>query len=150
MIAYLVEGMARLVEDASLLYDSLLWVKKYQHFLDFKETQNEGELEFSGDFKILKLEQVSFTYPFSTIEVLHQIDLEIKAGEKIAIVGENGSGKSTLVKLLLRYYDPSQGKILLNGTDLRKYRCESYRKQLSAAFQDFSCFKLMWSTTFRL
>lgn len=142
VIAYLVEGMARLVEDASLLYDSLLWVKKYQHFLDFKETQNEGELEFSGDFKTLKLEQVSFTYPFSTTEVLHQIDLEIKAGEKIAIVGENGSGKSTLVKLLLRYYDPSQGKILLNGTDLRKYRCESYRKQLSAAFQDFSCFKL--------
>lgn len=142
VIAYLVEGMACLVADASLLYDSLLWVKKYQHFLDFKETQNEGELEFSGDFKTLKLEQVSFTYPFSTTEVLHQIDLEIKAGEKIAIVAENGSGKSTLVKLLLRYYDPSQGKILLNGTDLRKYRCESYRKQLSAAFQDFSCFKL--------
>ncbi len=91
VIAYLVEGMTRLVEDSSLLYD---------------------------------------------------LNLEFNAGEKIAIVGENGSGKSTLVKLLLRYYDPSKGQILLDETPLSMYQCASYRKYLSAAFQDFSRFKL--------
>ena len=142
VIAYLVEGMTRLVEDSSLLYDSLLWVKKYQRFLEFKEKQTDGTLEFKGDFKKLKLEHVSFTYPFSKVEVLHDLNLEFNAGEKIAIVGENGSGKSTLVKLLLRYYDPSKGQILLDETPLSMYQCASYRKYLSAAFQDFSRFKL--------
>ncbi len=142
VIAYLVEGMTRLVEDSSLLYDSLLWVKKYQRFLEFKEKQTDGTLEFKGDFKKLKLEHVSFMYPFSKVEVLYDLNLEFNAGEKIAIVGENGSGKSTLVKLLLRYYDSSKGQILLDETPLSMYRCASYRKYLSAAFQDFSRFKL--------
>ncbi len=74
--------------------------------------------------------------------MLHDLNLEFNAGEKIAIVGENGSGKSTLVKLLLRYYDPSKGQILLDETPLSMYQCASYRKYLSAAFQDFSRFKL--------
>lgn len=142
VIAYLVEGMARLVEDSSLLYDSLLWVEKYQHFLAFKEKQVSGTLDFSGDFERIRFENVSFTYPFSPTEVLSDLNFEIKAGEKIAIVGENGSGKSTLVKLLLRFYDPTKGHILLDETDLCEYRCESYRQKLSAAFQDFSRFKL--------
>ena len=69
--------------------------------------------------------------------MLHDLNLEFNAGEKIAIVGENGSGKSTLVKLLLRYYDPSKGQILLDETPLSMYQCASYRKYLSAAFSRF-------------
>ena len=92
--------------------------------------------------KQIKLEHVSFAYPFSKNEVLHDLNFKIKQGEKIAVVGENGSGKSTLIKLLLRLYDPSKGKIELNGNDLREFTLANYRQNLSATFQDYSKFKL--------
>lgn len=88
------------------------------------------------------MSHVSFTYPFSNEEVLHDINFSISRGEKIAIVGENGSGKSTLIKLLMRFYDPSKGEIDLNGSDLKDYDIKNYRDNLSATFQDYSKFKL--------
>jgi ATP-binding cassette subfamily B protein len=88
----------------------------------------ERGIEFCG---------VSFRYPGSDSPVLDCIDLHIKPGENIALVGLNGSGKSTLIKLLLRLYDPTDGKILLDGVDLRCYDIESLRKQFTVIFQDF-------------
>ena len=73
---------------------------------------------------------------------MHDLNFQIKQGEKIAIVGENGSGKSTLIKLLLRFYDPSKGRSELNGNDLREFSLANYRRNLSATFQDYSKFKL--------
>lgn len=73
---------------------------------------------------------------------MHDLNFQINQGEKIAVVGENGSGKSTLVKLLLRFYDPSKGKIELNGNDLREFALANYRQNLSVTFQDYSKFKL--------
>ena len=73
---------------------------------------------------------------------MHDLNFQINQGEKIAVVGENGSGKSTLIKLLLRFYDPSKGKIELNGNDLREFALANYRQNLSVTFQDYSKFKL--------
>lgn len=73
---------------------------------------------------------------------MHNLNFQINQGEKIAVVGENGSGKSTLIKLLLRFYDPSKGKIELNGNDLREFALVNYRQNLFATFQDYSKFKL--------
>lgn len=66
---------------------------------------------------------------------MHDLNFQIKQGEKIAIVSENGSGKSTLIKLLLRFYNPSKGKIELNGNDLREFTLANYRQNLSATFR---------------
>lgn len=142
VISYVSSSMARLVEDSSLLYDSLLWIKKYFNFLDYKDRFTAGSSNFPADYTELKVEHVSFTYPFSDAEVLHDVSFAVKKGEKIAVVGENGCGKSTLVKLLMRYYDPSAGQIKLDQTNIKDLAITDYHKHLSATFQDFSKFKL--------
>ena len=137
-----VSSLTTLVEDSSLLYDSLLWVEKYQRFENYYDDFQSGTKKIVEPIQQTKLEHVSFVYPFSKNEVLHDLNFQIKQGEKIAIVGENGSGKSTLIKLLLCFYDPSKGKIELNGNDLREFALANYQQNLSATFQDYSKFKL--------
>jgi ATP-binding cassette subfamily B protein len=84
----------------------------------------------------LRCEHVSFRYPGTTIDVLHDVSLDIAAGETVAIVGENGSGKSTLVKLLAGFYQPTAGRILLSGCDLRELATESVHRHIAFFFQD--------------
>ena len=86
----------------------------------------------------LRLENVSFRYPSASEDTLHNLNLTIRNGEKLAVVGRNGAGKSTLVKLLCGFYDPTEGRVLLNGEDIRKYNRKEYYKLFSAVFQDFS------------
>jgi len=81
---------------------------------------------------------VSFTYPGTDVTVLDQVDLHLPAGSTVAIVGENGAGKTTLVKLLLRFYEPTQGAILADGVDIRRFEVGAWRDRLSAGFQDFA------------
>ncbi len=88
------------------------------------------------------LDHVGFAYPGSTRRVLRDVDLFLPAGSTVAIVGENGSGKTTLVKLLARMYEPTDGRILLDGVDVRSFPIESWRRRLSAGFQDFVRFEL--------
>lgn len=130
------------MEDSSLLYDSLLWVEKYNRFEKYHDDFQSGSRQLDTPINQIKLSHVSFTYPFSNEEILHDVNFNINKGEKIAIVGENGSGKSTLIKLLMRFYDPSKGKIDLNGSNLKDYDIKDYRNHLSATFQDYSKFKL--------
>jgi ATP-binding cassette subfamily B protein len=85
----------------------------------------------------IRLEHVTFRYPGTDRDVLRDVDLEIHAGEQVALVGENGSGKTTLVKLLCRLYDPTEGRILLDGTDIREFNLEDFRRAFSVLFQDF-------------
>lgn len=142
VIGYISTSMARVVEDSSLLYDSLLWIEKYFNFLKYQDNFENGTQNFPDDFENLNVKNLSFTYPFSNTEVLHNVSFLVKSGEKIAIVGENGSGKSTLVKLLMRFYDPTNGKISVDNHDLKDFNIFDLHKNLSATFQDFSRFKL--------
>jgi len=80
---------------------------------------------------------VSFSYAGSSKRVLDRIDFRFHAAEKIALVGENGAGKTTLVKLLARLYDPTEGRILLDGVDLRDYQVEDLRREVGVIFQDY-------------
>ena len=83
------------------------------------------------------LQNVSFRYPESTRLVLNGLNLRISPGESVALVGENGQGKTTLVKLLARLYEPTSGRILLDGVDLREYDLEDLHRQIGVIFQDF-------------
>lgn len=141
VIASLSNSLSILVTDTSMLYDSLLWIKKYNKFQNYTDSFVNGKQNINEicDYKINNL---SFTYPFSDIEVLHDLNFTVKKGEKIAIVGENGSGKSTLIKLLMRFYDPSQGEVLVNNINLKDLNISNYREKVSATFQNFSKFKL--------
>lgn len=142
IIASVSSSLATLVEDSSLLYDSLLWIEKYNRFEKYHDDFQSGSKQLNVPVSQIKLSHVSFTYPFSDEEVLHDVNFNINKGEKIAIVGENGSGKSTLIKLLMRFYDPSKGEVDLNGNNLKDYDIKTYRNKLSATFQDYSKFKL--------
>jgi ATP-binding cassette subfamily B protein len=82
-------------------------------------------------------EDVGFRYPGSDTWAVRHVDLRLAPGDRVALVGENGAGKTTLTKLLTRLYDPTEGRILLDGVDLRQYELESVRKAMSVIFQDF-------------
>lgn len=82
-------------------------------------------------------DNVSFSYPGSTRRVLDRLQFRIDRGERIALIGENGQGKTTIVKLLTRLYDPTEGRILLDGVDLREYDIEDLHRQVGVIFQDF-------------
>jgi ATP-binding cassette, subfamily B, bacterial len=89
----------------------------------------------------ITLEGLAFSYPQTETTVLSDVSLHLPAGSVVAFVGENGAGKTTLVKLLCRFYEPSAGRILLDGTDLRRLDVAAWRQRLSTGFQDFSRFE---------
>ena len=89
----------------------------------------------------IRFEHVSFAYPGTQRRVLDDLNLELKPGSVVAIVGENGAGKTTLVKLLCRMYQPDQGRILVDGVDLARIRTDEWRSRLAGAFQDFFRFE---------
>ncbi len=86
----------------------------------------------------LRLENVTFRYPGTEKNILEKVNLTIRPGEKLAIVGLNGAGKTTLVLLLGGFYDPDEGRVLLNGTDIREFNRDEYYALFSAVFQEFS------------
>jgi ATP-binding cassette subfamily B protein len=87
-------------------------------------------------------EGVSFWYPGTSRRVLDQLDFRIEPGESIALIGENGQGKTTIVKLLTRLYDPTEGRILLDGVDLREYDVDDLHREIGVIFQDFMRYEL--------
>ncbi len=90
----------------------------------------------------VRFEGVSFTYPGATEPALRGIDLHIRPGESLALVGQNGSGKTTLIKLLTALYRPDQGRILLDGTDLRDWDPRVLRGRIGVIFQDFARYQM--------
>jgi ATP-binding cassette subfamily B protein len=95
----------------------------------------------------IHFEHVSFVYPGTERVVLDDVDLHLRPGSVVAIVGENGAGKTTLVKLLCRLYRPTSGRILVDGVDLARMPPDKWRSQLAGAFQDFFRFELKaWQT----
>ena len=86
----------------------------------------------------LRLENVTFRYPGAEKDTIRDISLTISPGEKLAVVGLNGAGKTTLVKLLCGFYDPTEGRVLLNGVDIREFNRRDYYALFSAVFQEYS------------
>ncbi len=90
----------------------------------------------------LRFESVGFRYPAGTEDVLHDVSLEIGPGERVAFVGENGAGKTTLIKLLARLYDPKNGRITVDGIDLRDLDPAAWQRHIGIIFQDFARYQM--------
>ena len=117
------------------------YAEKFRNMLSYRPVieNAEGLIPDRGP-QALILEKMSFAYPNSGENTLSEISLEIKPGEKIAIVGENGAGKTTFVKLLMRLYDVTSGRIKYGNRDIREYATNEYRKKISAVFQDHNIY----------
>lgn len=131
-----------ILEQFLKLHRQSLELSTVREFLEWPEPFlfEEGEKiegEPDGRYEV-RLEHVSFRYPDAKCDTIHDLDLTVTAGERLAIVGCNGAGKTTLVKLLCGFLDPTQGRVLLNGEDIRKYDRRDYYALFSAVFQDFS------------
>lgn len=123
------------------LRENALYVEKFRKFMSAKEKIIGGEVKtVFNKPPVIKLENVSFTYPGNESPTLKNINLEIKPYQKIALVGYNGAGKTTLTNLLLRLYDVTEGKITVDGINIKDWDIPSYHSNFAAVFQDFSLF----------
>ena len=124
--------MHRQSVDISIIREVLEYPEPF-HIKDGEPLRAEPDRPYE-----IRLEHVSFRYPEAEKDTLTDIDLTLHPGEKLAIVGLNGAGKTTLVKLLCGLLDPTEGRVLLDGRDIREYNRRDYYKLFSAVFQDFS------------
>lgn len=136
----LAEGVAAIMS----FHENSLYIDNIRDFLEYEPKIKGGELAAprSGD---IELKNVSFTYSGSNNAVLSDINMRINSSQKIALVGHNGAGKSTLIKLILRLYDPQNGKILYCSNNIKDYELNgkaSYRDNFSVVFQDLKLFAM--------
>ena len=134
-------GMTDLADIFPQAQENSLYVDKIRAFLayDPKIKAGEGEEVPEGNAE-LDLEHISFKYKEDMEETLKDISLKVKPGEKIAIVGYNGAGKTTLIKLLMRLYDPTGGKIRYHGKDIREFQPYDYHEHIGVVFQDYQMY----------
>ena len=126
------------------MYEDNLYLSNLSEYLSHKVPEQTGSKIKGPDSGAgILFENVSFNYPGSENPALHNINLHIRPGESLAIVGENGSGKTTLIKLLTRLYVPTEGKIFLEGLELSGWDIGTLRQKIGVIFQDFSRYQLV-------
>ncbi len=137
------ENINRITVAWSAFYYQMQYLKEYQHFIDRPNMHYDGTLpiEKRNDMRYeLSFENVTFCYPGTDQPVLKNVSFKFEIGRRYALVGRNGAGKTTLIKLLCRLYEPTEGRILLNGIDIGLYDYDEYVQIFSVVFQDFKLF----------
>jgi len=127
-----------LLEGAGKIYRSLLFIENLDDFLKIKPAILSGPTGEAGlpVSDAICFEAVSFTYPGGSHRALDQFNLELPRDKVVALVGQNGAGKSTLIKLLCRFYDPDEGRVLFDGVDLRELDLAALRRRIAILFQE--------------
>lgn len=134
-------SMNQMFQSCGEIEKNAMHLKDYFEFLQIESKfVNTGkEVDGQGGYEI-RFENVSFKYPDMEEYALQNVNLSIRNGEKLSIVGENGSGKTTFVKLLTRLYDPTEGNIYLNGVNIKEIAYDEYLNIFSTVFQDFKIY----------
>jgi ATP-binding cassette subfamily B protein len=147
--ALFVQGIAQvqaqfstLLSGFSGIYQNLLYMRNLFEFLELPTRDLDTGQEWRGPIEEIEFQNVSFRYPGAATEVLQGVSFRIQRGQTLALVGENGAGKTTLVKLLTRLYEPTGGRILLNGLDISGFSPRSVQRQMSVIFQDYAQYEL--------
>lgn len=121
------------------LVSMALYFQNLREFFEYEPKIISGE-KMPGELQSIEFRNVSFRYPTAEKFALENVSFTINKGETLALVGVNGAGKSTLVKLLLRFYDVTEGEILYNGINIKEYDLNAYRNIFGAVFQDYRNF----------
>lgn len=136
---------SQLVSNSGDLRQCCGYLQEFLDFMDMEDPRPAGSIPVEkrddGQFEIA-FEHVSFRYPGTSEWVLRDVSFRLDTLGKLAVVGPNGAGKTTFIKLLCRLYDPTEGRITLNGVDIRKYDEDEYRDLFGVVFQDFKLFAL--------
>lgn len=143
-LTYLQQNIEELVRNSLEFYENLLYMQQFFNFLDSNPPMLLCIPEKPVPDSIcseITFEKVNFYYPENR-SALVDVSFTLYPGETVAIVGENGAGKSTLIKLLTRLYDPTAGRILIDGVDLRELNLDGWRQQIAGVFQDFGRYAL--------
>ena len=131
-------AVAAILTAISGMYEDNLYLSNLYEYLEQPVPARRGaSVRGPEPDRGLEFQNVSFQYPGANKKALNNISLQIRPGESLALVGENGSGKTTLIKLLTRLYDPTEGRILLDGLDLQEWDVETLRQRIGVIFQDF-------------
>lgn len=134
---------ASLIEYNAAIRRNAVYMGEFLAFLDVEEKHSHGTIPLEkrddGEYE-LAFENVSFRYPGSAQYVLKNVNCRLDMKRKMAVVGRNGAGKTTFIKLLCGLYEPTEGRITLNGVDIRKYKPDEYRDLFGVVFQDFRLF----------
>lgn len=133
-------SLFHIVQGAQGITKRCNYAADFLKFLDYPAAMPKGTKETKQGEHVIEFCNVSFRYPRSENFVLRNINLTIRSGEHLSIVGLNGAGKTTLIKLLCRLYDVTEGEIKIDGTNIKDYSDEAYRKLFAVVFQDFKLF----------
>ena len=135
------ESTMNIARNFDMLVGSALYFQNLREFFEYEPKIVSGD-KIPGEFESLEFKNVSFRYPAAEKYALQDISFRIDKAETLALVGVNGAGKSTLVKLLLRFYDVTDGEILYNGVNIKEYDLSGYRNLFGAVFQDYKNFAI--------
>lgn len=135
------EATTRIADSFSELSAVALYFQNLHDFFDYESKIISGSRK-TDDFESLEFKNVSFKYPSAEKYSLKNVSLKINKGETTAVVGINGAGKTTFVKLLLRFYDATDGEILYNGINIKEYDIDDLRNRFATVFQDYKNFAL--------
>lgn len=142
-VSNFIHAVTGLSSTVNALRFNNVYLERLYKYLDLPNNMYMGSLAVEKrddiDYQI-EFRNVSFKYPRTDVWTLKNVNIKFRIGDKLAIVGENGSGKTTFIKLLCRLYDPTEGKILLNGIDITRYRYDEYMALFSVVFQDYTLF----------
>jgi ABC-type multidrug transport system fused ATPase/permease subunit len=138
VIGQLAASVFLIIFSISNISENKIRIKDFREFSGWANSvENTGEIELQS-IENIRFCNVSFIYPGNENTTIKNLNLEIAAKERVALVGINGAGKTTLIKLLLRFYDVTEGSILINGIDIKRFTPASIRKFFSVMFQDYA------------
>ncbi len=133
-------SMESLLQNVQELIKRTNYAYEYVKFMQYPAALHSGTRHVGGGEHTVEFRNVGFTYPKTDVRVLDGVNITLRPGEHLSVVGLNGAGKTTFIKLLCRLYDPTEGEILLDGVNIKEYDIVEYMKLFAPVFQDFRLF----------